>query len=101
MLALPKLNLQFLTVQDYLMRNFNLFRRAMYRGWAGQAWADAPLTRSVAISRPRHSPRPHSRVHQDDTLFPDAADWKRRTRSGKTSQTCCSVCSHTCVRMTR
>lgn len=25
-LALPKLNLQFLTIQDYLMRNFNLFR---------------------------------------------------------------------------
>ena len=25
-LALPKLNLQFLTFQDYLLRNFNLFR---------------------------------------------------------------------------
>lgn len=25
-LALPKLNLQFLTLNDYLMRNFNLFR---------------------------------------------------------------------------
>lgn len=25
-LALPKLNLQFLTLQDYLLRNFNLFR---------------------------------------------------------------------------
>ena len=25
-LALPKLNLQFLTLTDYLMRNFNLFR---------------------------------------------------------------------------
>ena len=25
-LALPKLNLQFLTLQDYLMRNFHLFR---------------------------------------------------------------------------
>lgn len=26
MLALPKLNLQFLTFHDYLLRNFNLFR---------------------------------------------------------------------------
>ena len=26
MLALPKLNLQFLTLGDYLLRNFNLFR---------------------------------------------------------------------------
>lgn len=25
-LALPKLNLQFLTLHDYLLRNFNLFR---------------------------------------------------------------------------
>lgn len=25
-LALPKLNLQFLTFHDYLLRNFNLFR---------------------------------------------------------------------------
>ena len=25
-LALPKLNLQFLTIHDYLLRNFNLFR---------------------------------------------------------------------------
>lgn len=25
-LALPKLNLQFLTAHDYLLRNFNLFR---------------------------------------------------------------------------
>ena len=25
-LALPKLNLQFLTLNDYLLRNFNLFR---------------------------------------------------------------------------
>lgn len=27
-LALPKLNLQFLTPHDYLLRNFNLFRCA-------------------------------------------------------------------------
>jgi intron-binding protein aquarius len=27
-LALPKLNLQFLTLHDYLLRNFNLFRLA-------------------------------------------------------------------------
>ncbi len=28
MLALPKLNMQFLTFPDYLLRNFNLFRYA-------------------------------------------------------------------------
>ena len=39
-LALPKLNLQFLTAHDYLLRNFNLFRlEATYEvggGWCGR-----------------------------------------------------------------
>jgi intron-binding protein aquarius len=34
-LALPKLNLQFLTPHDYLLRNFNLFRWVLYATFVG------------------------------------------------------------------
>ena len=38
-LALPKLNLQFLTFHDYLLRNFNLFRlEATYEVPSVHAW---------------------------------------------------------------
>lgn len=53
-LALPKLNLQFLTAHDYLLRNFSLFRlEATYEirediadvlGRVGATWCAAPRT---------------------------------------------------------
>lgn len=38
-LALPKLNLQFLTLHDYLLRTFNLFRCGA--GWVVGRWGAA------------------------------------------------------------
>ncbi len=43
-LALPKLNLQFLTINDYLLRNFSLFRCAGAGGVEKTAWLGVERT---------------------------------------------------------
>ncbi|KAL5274552.1 AQR family protein [Megaselia abdita] len=89
-LALPKLNLQFLTLHDYLLRNFNLFRLestyeirqdiedavsrmlpwksevggVVFGGWARMALPIASFT-VVEVAKPRIGEKKPSRVRAD------------------------------------
>lgn len=95
-LALPKLNLQFLTLHDYLLRNFNLFRlestyeirqdiedsvfrmkpwqgedgNVVFGGWARMA---QPITAFsiVEVGKPNIGERQPSRVRADVTVVLD------------------------------
>ncbi|KAF3427637.1 hypothetical protein E2986_08383 [Frieseomelitta varia] len=77
-LALPKLNLQFLTLHDYLLRNFNLFRLestctqaedggVYFGGWARMA---QPITQFavVEVAKPNIGEKRPSRVRADVTI---------------------------------
>lgn len=101
-LALPKLNLQFLTIHDYLLRNFNLFRlesayeiredlhdaisRAAPRlepGGDVSATLSAHFEATQTSAQRREHPQPH--IHTTDALSrpgPHAPSSRRRLAGG-------------------
>lgn len=98
-LALPKLNLQFLTLHDYLLRNFNLFRLestyeirqdiedslfrmkpyrtedggAVFGGWARMAQTVTSFS-IVEVGKPNIGERQPSRVRADISVILDVRD---------------------------